>query len=362
MYRRIVSLAIFFACVPLLAQHPNYNEHIKLLYKATVGDFYIPQASLYKETNAAKNENKYSYLWPLCALMQAANEMERLQPGKDYLSPVMKAIDQYYNSNPPLPAYQASVTKERPDTRYYDDNQWIGIAAMDVYHRTKKKDYLKMAQSIYRFMMTGYDSVSGGGIYWREGDKKTKNTCSNGPGILLCLQLYKSTKQQGYLDTALLLYNWVNKYLLSPEGVYYDAIKIPELTVNKATYTYNTGTMLQSNVLLYEILHQEKYLAEAKRIATAAEKHFYVNNKLPGDYWFNAVLLRGFVELYQVEKDKKRLQFFMDDAERVWQQEKDGKNLIGKKVTKRLIDQSAMLEIFGRLQLLEQKTNSSLKK
>jgi uncharacterized protein YyaL (SSP411 family) len=150
----------------------------------------------------------------------------------------------------------------------------------------------------------------------------------------------------------MLLFNWTNKHLLSPTGIYYDAIKIPELTIDRATYTYNTGTMLQSAVLLYTILKKDYYLNEAKRIAAAAEKYFYINNKLPGNYWFNAVMLRGFIELYKVEKDKKRLQFFIDDAERIWQNEKDAKNLVGRRDIKSLIDQSAMLEIYSRLKSL----------
>jgi hypothetical protein len=63
-------------------------------------------------------------------------------------------------------------------------------------------------------------------------------------------------------------------------------------------------------------------------------------------------MLRGFIELYKVENNMKRLQFFIDDAERVWQNEKDSKNLLGRKDTRSLIDQSAMLEIFARLQWL----------
>jgi uncharacterized protein YyaL (SSP411 family) len=352
MKKNIVILLLLAIFSDIYAQEADYINRIHLIYNSTQQDFYIPDAGLYKETNGVKNEKKYSYLWPLCASIQAANEMELLEPSKDYMSLVLKAINQYYNTDAPAPAYQSYVTSEEAATRYYDDNQWIGIAAIDAYNRTQKKEYLDLSKTIYRFMMTGFDTVAGGGIYWREGDKKTKNTCSNGPGILLALQLYKATNQTGYLDTALLLYNWTNRHLMSPTGIYYDAIKIPGLAIDKATYTYNTGTMLQSAVLLYTILRTENYLNEARRIADAAEKYFYVNNKLPGNYWFNAVMLRGFIELYKVENNRKRLQFFIDDAERVWQNEKDSKNLLGRKDTRSLIDQSAMLEIFARLQWL----------
>jgi uncharacterized protein YyaL (SSP411 family) len=283
-------------------------------------------------------------------LIQAANEEEALFPSKNFMTPVMNAIQQYYSDMPPAPGYQAYVTREEKDSRFYDDNQWVAIACLDAYNRTHEKKYLDVAEMIYRFMMTGYDTLSGGGLYWREDKKVSKNTCSNGPGILVALELYKITKQQNYLDTALVLYHWVNKHLQSPNGLYYDNIKIPSLKIDSAIYTYNTGTMLQSNVLLYQIKKEKKYLKEAQRIAAAAKQHFYTNHKLPGNYWFNAVLLRGEIALYEVDKNKNHIQFFIDDANRVWNEETDDEGLVGKRgKRKSLIDQAAMIEIYARL-------------
>ncbi|MGV3588193.1 MAG: glycoside hydrolase family 76 protein [Adhaeribacter sp.] len=338
----------------ILQAQPDYKSRIKRIHENIYEVFYVPATGYFTETNVkSKNDNPFSYLWPLCGLIQATNEMEQLEPSKKYMEPVVKAINQYYNPNPPAPGYQAMIFKAKPDTRYIDDNQWIGIAYMDAYARTKNKKYLTLAEEIYRFMLTGYDQASGGGLYWRENDKTTKNTCSNGPGIILALQLYQATKQQQYLKLAQDLYTWTNKYLLAPEGVYYDAIKLPSLKIDSAIYTYNTGTMLQSNVMLYTITKNKKYLQEAQRIAQAAEKHFYKKNKLPDHYWFNAVFLRGYLALYEVDKNKKQLQFIIDDAERIWQQERNEQDLLGKKQEKTLIDQAGMLEIYARLARLK---------
>jgi len=328
-----------------------YKGRIDTLNANIYRYFYDTSKALYYETNNIQpKEKKHSYLWPLCALIQAANEEEVLNPSKDFMTPVMKAIHQYYSDLPPVPAYQAYVTKEEKDSRFYDDNQWIAIACLDAYNRTKNKKYLNIAEGIYRFMMTGFDTLSGGGLYWREDQKTSKNTCSNGPGIIIALDLYKITHQQNYLDTAMVLYNWVNAHLQSRDGLFYDNIKIPSLKIDSAVYTYNTGTMLQSNVLLYEITKDKKYLKEAERIAAAAKQHFYKNSKLPGNYWFNAVLLRGEIALYKVDKNRDHIQFFIDDANRIWNEGKDEKGLVGKKdKRKTLIDQAAMIEIYARL-------------
>ncbi len=147
----------------------------------------------------------------------------------------------------------------------------------------------------------------------------------------------------------MLLYNWVNKYLKADTHVYYDNIHISSLKIDKATYTYNTATILQSNVLLYEITTQQKYLIEAKLIAAAGFVHFYKSSRWPGNYWFNAVLLRAYIHLYKYDKEKKYLDAFIADADAIWETEKDGQNIIGKNDKKQLLAQAAMLEMYCRL-------------
>lgn len=338
----------------LKAQNPDYYDRINRLYDNIYRYFSASTPGLFIETtDTLRNEKPFSYLWPLCALIQAANEMEVLEPQREYFSPVLKSIMHYYNPDAPSPGYQAYVTSAGKDTRYIDDNQWIGIACMDAYKRTKKIEYLEKSKEIYRFMMTGYDTISGGGLYWREGDKSTKNTCSNGPGIILALQLYIATGDKKYFDTALGLFNWVNKYLRSPEGIYYDALKVKVMRIDSAKYTYNTGTMLQSHVMFFNLTGNKSYLDEAHRIASAAKDFFYRNNQLPDHYWFNSVLMRGFTELSKVDGNTDQIRFFSDEAERIWNTQKDEKGLVGRRSARTLIDQAAILEMFARLQQLD---------
>jgi predicted alpha-1,6-mannanase (GH76 family) len=336
------------------AQVEAYKSHIKDLQNAINANLRDSKANLYYETtDPSKNEHPHSYLWPLCAYIQAANEMEALEPKSNYMHPVELAIAQYYRATPPHPAYQDYVVKEKTTTLYYDDNQWVAIAYMDAYKRKHDQKYLDTTKMIYRFMLGGLDHNGGGGIYWREKDNSTKNTCSNGPGVLVALQLYKATKSKSYLDTALAIYNWTKKHLQAPEGVYYDNIKLPSMELAKATYTYNTGTMLQSAALLYTITKDKKYLQEAQRVATAGKAHFFKNGRLPNEYWFNAVMLRGYVELYKIDKNKEWISFFKQDADDIWQKERDSRNLVGTRNEKRLIDQGAMIEIYATLAQVE---------
>lgn len=354
MNRSLLLLVLSVLSITGSGQKPDYKSRIDQIQENITKRFRSPDPDLFIEsTDTSKKGNRYSYLWPVCALFQAENEADALKAGDDHLTPLLKTIANYYNPAPPCPGYQAYVASAGKDTRYYDDNQWIGITAIDAYNRTGKMEYLDLARTICKFMMTGQDSVTGGGIYWREGDLKTKNTCSNGPGIILALRLYQVTRQKEYLNAASGLYAWVNKYLRSPEGIYYDALKTNTMRIDSATYTYNTGTMLQSNVLFYLITSDKKYLEEAKFIASSAEKFFYKNGRLPNNYWFNAVMLRGFIELAKTDGNYKRIRFFAEDAERVWATQKDDNGLVGRRNVKSLIDQAAMLEIFARLEKLE---------
>lgn len=327
----------------------TYYQRAGIIHENIEKYFSDKKQGLFYETTGVQKENPHSWLWPLCGLIQAANELEVLNKSGNYMEPVENAINQYYSTVKPAPAYQDYVIKERLSSRFYDDNQWIAIAYLDAYNRTGLKRYLEKSEEIYRFLLTGYDKNAGGGIYWKEGDKSTKNTCSNGPNILVSLQLYKITGDKKYMDTALLIYNWTNKHLRSKEGIFYDAIKVSSMKIDSGLYTYNTGTLLQANVLLFNLTKNKKYLAEAKSIAKAGEVQFYKNKKLPAHYWFNAVFLRGYLELYKVEKDKSRLQFIINDAERVWKEERDDENLLGRDHDKTLLLQAGMMEIYARL-------------
>jgi rhamnogalacturonyl hydrolase YesR len=341
------------------AQSP-YREQIATIHNNIYRYFYDTSAHLFREHNSKRPDDRpHSYLWPLCAFVQAANEMERLDPKKKYMQPVVQAIDLYRSTKAPVPGYDSYVVKEGGGDRFYDDNQWIGLAYMDSYFVTKDKKMLQLSEEIYHFMMSGFDTVSGGGLYWKERDLATKNTCSNGPGVLLALRLYQATKNKSYLDTAKLLYDWTNKKLLSPDGVFYDNVKIPAMTIDKRCYSYNTGTMLQSNVLFYNITHDQKYLKEAQRLAASSLAFFYKDGRFPGNYWFNVVLLRGYQELFAVDSNKKYIEAFIADANKIIQSEMDAQQLIGKRPVKSLIDQAGFLEILARLAFITEKNPKS---
>ena len=338
-----------------------YKKEMLSLRQAIQNNFYEKASgNFFVTVDPAKREihqgylRKYSYLWSLCALYQAANEMEKLDSRSDLMSPLVKLMDSYYSPALPKPGFTDYIMELQPGERYYDDNEWIGITALDAYARKKDKKDLTLGQAMYDFVMTGHDEVLGGGIYWKEGSLSSKNTCSNGPGILVALQLFEATKNNAYLDTALQLFNWTDRWLRTPSGLYYDNIRVKDSSISKSVFSYNTGTMLQANVYLYEILGDKKYLADANAIAGASLTFFYGSGKFRDNYWFNAVMLRAYQHLLKDNPDTRYIIAFKKCLDNALQNDKNEKGLFqGKEGEMNLVDHGGMLEILARYAWLE---------
>lgn len=203
--------------------------------------------------------------------------------------------------------------------RFYDDNAWVGLDMINLYTLTGDNKYLVKAVMVWDYLKRGTDSYAGGGIYWREIPASTgKNTCSTAPGAVLAAKLYMATKDQKYLNNAVELYTWLKNTLKDPnDNLYWDNVHEDggNLSIDKNKYSYNSGQPMQVAVLLYNITKDEKYLADARDIAKSAYrrwfKDFYsaplgerfriISDGGDAGTWFNAILFRGYIELYKAE-------------------------------------------------------------
>lgn len=332
----------------------NYKEEAEKLYNNIQKKFYIKDSGYYREEAIGiKTEKPVSYLWGLCAMVQAGNEMDAAFSSRKYLPSVLDVIQKYRDTRPPAVGYASYKMNGHADDRFYDDNQWIGIAAFDAYKRTQNKHYLALGKDIYHFMMSGYDTISGGGIYWVEGNKNGKNTCSNGPGVLVALGLYENTKNGKYLDTAILIYNWTKSHLQSPNGLYYDNYNLKNKKVDSALFSYNAGTMLESSVWLYQITGRTEYLEDANRTAKSAADRFLKGDVFHDDYWFNAVMLRGYLRLYALNHDRKYLDIFQKCIDYTIKNQQKPNGLYGRNKVENLVAQGGLLEMLCRFSILQ---------
>ena len=72
------------------------------------------------------------------------------------------------------------------------------ITFLEAYETNRDPRYLTRADETLKFVLSGWDEESGGGIWWHQGHKDgTKNACSNGPAAVGCLRLAKFREGRG---------------------------------------------------------------------------------------------------------------------------------------------------------------------
>ena len=206
--------------------------------------------------------------------------------------------------------------------------------------------------------------VLGGGIYWCEQKKTSKNTCSNAPATVLCLKLYKLTQDKKYLEQAKATYNWTKKNLRDPEDfVYWDNINLKG-EIGYAKYTYNSGQMIQAGVLLYQLTRDKTYLKDAQQTAKGAYMHFCRPKQTskgemrfyPETPWFNVILFRGLKALYLVDGNPQYVKAMIENADFAWQYTRDSNGLFsndwsGNKENKfkSLLENACMIELYAEI-------------
>lgn len=321
-----------------------------------------------------QDQNPYSYLWGYSAMVSSVSALYEASGDRKWLKVMdgmmIKGLDKYYDDKRAPAGYASYVNTAAQSDRFYDDNIWLGIDMADLFIGTGEKRYLDRAEEIWTFVMSGYDAELGGGIYWCEQNKSSKNTCSNAPASVFALKMYKATKDRKYLDRGAELYKWTKDSLEDKtDHLYFDHVTLKG-KIGKAKFSYNTGQMLQAAVLLYDITGTGAYLDDARLMAEAAYNHFFEDKGRAdglrllegGEMWFDSVMLRGYLELYAVDHDRKYLNAFIATMDTAWADggSRDGQGLFGARYDSRgqdgartLLNQAAMIEMMARLSVVK---------
>lgn len=329
------------------------------------------KATYLAEEDKSEKANPYSFLWPFSGTLTATVSLYAATHDEAYVDAldnrVLPGLMHYYDKKRKPAAYASYINEAKKSDRFYDDNVWLGIDLTDAYVLTGKKQYLDMAEEIWKFIESGIDDKLGGGVYWCEQKKHSKNTCSNAPGSVLALKLYQATKDERYLRQGQALYEWTKTNLQDPaDGIYWDNKNLKG-KIQTWKFAYNTGQMLQSAVLQYNITGKKEYLDEAQRLAEACYKHFFNRETTDdkgvlkvlsaGNIWFSAVMLRGFEELYLVDKNPQYMEAFARNLNLAWEKMRDqetglfSSDWLGVKhdKVKGLLTQGAMVEMYARV-------------
>jgi len=161
-------------------------------------------------------------------------------------------------------------------------------------------------------VMSGEDEKLGGGLYWREQELKSKNTCTNAPAIVSALRLHQLTGKDEYLETAERLYRWTAANLQDKDGLFWDNIRMNG-SIDKRKYSYNSALMIRASTLFHLIKDDPQYLEEARRIADAADRRWVRDNGAIADGGrFAHLLIEALLKLHQVDGDDRWLEIGLD--------------------------------------------------
>ena len=344
----------------LLRESYPFDEQHKVTYLASEDQANMP--------------NQFSYLWPYSGTFSAVNALLEATHDKKYQQllekQVLPGLEEYFDTERTPVAYSSYIRTTPTSDRFYDDNIWVGIDFIDIYQITKEKKYLDKAQLIWNFIESGTDSLLGDGIYWCEQKKESKNTCSNAPGSVFALKLFKATNDSLYFKRGKELYKWTQKNLQdSTDYLYFDNIRL-DGKIGKAKFAYNSGQMMQSAALLYQLTKNPDYLKDAQSIAKECYNYFFTDFTTDtgeslkmlkqGNIWFTAVMLRGFIELYQLDQNKTFIDAFNQCLSYAWDNARDENGLFSTDLTgnnnnekKWLLTQAAMVEMYSRLAAIQ---------
>ncbi|MFV0468624.1 MAG: glycoside hydrolase family 76 protein [Dysgonomonas sp.] len=320
--------------------------------------------------------NRYSYLWPFSGTFSSANVLFELTKSSQYKNQIdtliLPGLEEYFDTKRSPAGYASYINTASVSDRFYDDNVWIGIDFTDIYKQTFDTKYLDKAKLVWNFVISGMDDKLGGGIYWCEQKKHSKNTCSNAPGSVFALKMFEVTKDSMYFYQGKQLYEWTEHHLQdTTDHLYFDNINL-QGKVGTAKYAYNSGQMMQASALLYKLTGEVKYLKEAQILAASCYDYFFTDFVLAqgtsfkllkrGDLWFIAVMLRGFAELYEIDGNDTYIRAFQNNMDYAWGHTRDEQGLFsvdfsGKENdnSKWLLSQAAMIEMYARLALIDKK-------
>jgi len=204
------------AAITLESMYNNYQINNSCLLRETYPIDINYSADYLASEESNNTPNKYSYLWPYSGTFTAVNTIfeasDFSQVYKKTLEKrVLPGLEKYLDTKRNPTAYSSYITSDSKSDRFYDDNIWIGIDFLDVYFLTHENKYLSKAKMIWNFIQSGTDEKLGGGIYWCEQKKESKNTCSNAPGAVYALKLFQATNDSTFLMQGEKLYEWTKR-------------------------------------------------------------------------------------------------------------------------------------------------------
>lgn len=337
----------------------SYNALQKYFYQQDGSSLYLEQYP------AQSGDNTYSYEWPFSQAYIATLDLSALpgKAGREYTEALANreiGQERFWNTTGAtgLPGYDSYARQPYGNggDKFYDDNEWVGLAKIQQYLTTGNRQALERARQIFSLIVSGWDTdtthASPGGVFWTQASwSSDRNTVSNMPGAELGLRLYQITGDRFYFDWAKRMYDWTNKYLQTPDGLYWDHLDL-QGNIEKTEWSYNQGVPVGVNVLLYKVTGNSSYLREAERIANAALAYYGTSDIYKQPAYFNSIFFKNLLPLQSVDHKQSYTRAMQTYADTVWKNYRDAQTGLfhfGSSTETQLLEQAAMIQIYAVL-------------
>ncbi len=285
---------------------PNFQKEAVLAWEKVDRDFFDSSTGLYREFYSTNlKEKDPAFNWTVGVTLSALNGIAQSDlKARTQLAEYLKKVDLYWNSSGPVAGFDVLPNAKGVD-RYYDDNAWMVLALLESYEILKDEKILLRAKQSLDYVLSGEDLVLGGGIYWRESDKASKNTCSNSPSAVACFEMYKRTHEIRYRDAGYRILDWTMKYLYdSSERLMSDSLAL-DGKVDQTKWSYNSALTIRA--LGYAEANGKKYQISSREMFEAAWERWHdTGGHLKGPGKFSHLLFETGLTLKFLDSDRIR--------------------------------------------------------
>ncbi|MBD8078265.1 glycoside hydrolase family 76 protein [Cellulosimicrobium arenosum] len=362
----VLGAAVPAAAAP--AADSTQLERAVASYEAMQDYLYVDDgSSLYLEQYPRTAQDRpYSYEWPFSQAHVATLDLAVLPEPvgstfADDLADRGRGQEHFWNADggatglPGYDSYPRSPYGDGGDI-FYDDNEWVALAKVQQYLERGDDDALERAEEIFDLVVTGWDTdpthPAPGGVFWTQATWSTdRNTVSTMPAAQLATRLYMVTGEDEYLDWAERMTAWTDRYLLAPNGLYWDNVAL-DGSIDRAQWSYNQGVPVGTYTLLYQATGDEQYLHKAKAIASDSYRFYVTEGRLQHQpMFFNSIWFKNLLLLESVTGGETYRDAMADYADAQWRDVRDPETGLfpvdGE--TTELLGQAAMVQIYAAL-------------
>jgi uncharacterized protein YyaL (SSP411 family) len=237
---------------------------------------------------------------------------------------------------------------------YVDDNEWLAEDLLAWSTLTGDAAAQQRAEAIFTAVVEAWDDAPShpcpGGVFWTtSAANRDRNTVSTANGAIVGLRLYAATGDPSYLTWSKTMLVWLDQCMHAPNELYWDHIDLAG-RVDTTEWSYNQGSVIQANLLLYEATDDATALASAEQLADASIGYFDGRWRRGEPAEFAAVFFRSLLALAAVDGNTDYVDAARSFADDAWLSARSAKTgLFHYSGRATLLQQAAFVQLYAAL-------------